>query len=377
MNKLLSSSLLLIFSFAANAQPSATARNQQAFTIEKTVPVTSIKNQEETGTCWSFGTTSLVESQCLKNNIGSLDISEMFTVWNIYIEKAKNYIHRQGHAQFGEGGLGHDLIRSIAMYGAVPTTIYSGLTNGEKTYDHSKLVAALQQYLDSLLKSRPIPNNWLEGYKKILDSTLGEPPIEFTYNNKKYTPISFAKEVLKFNAADYVDITSFTDHPYYEPFILQVPDNFSNGYYYNLPLNEMLRCTKDAVENGYSVMWDTDVSNNGFLQNKGLALLLSDSTDADNTSIDAETPEQNWDATKREALYDNLTTEDDHLMHIFGIEKSKSGKRFFIVKNSWGDIGPYHGNINVSEAYFAINTISLVIPKAALSKELLAKLRLN
>ena len=344
------------------------------FTIEKSLGATAVKNQAMTGTCWCFGATSLVESQCLKNNARELDLSEMFTVRNIYKEKAMNYILRQGHAQFGEGGLGHDMIHAIATYGAIPNSVYNGLLPGQKMHNHQMMEPALQKYLDSILKVMPVPANWMEGYTKILNDNLGTPPAEFDYKGKKYTPQSFAKEVVKFNPDDYVNITSFTHEPYYKSFVIQVPDNFSNGSYYNLPLNEMLDVVKNSVQNGYSVLWDADVSNNGFRQNKGLALFVDGGTPVSKDAFSADITEQPWSAAKRQQLYENLTTQDDHLMHITGLEKSKGGKEFFIVKNSWGEIGPYKGYINVSEAYLAINTISLIVPRAAINKTLLNKL---
>jgi bleomycin hydrolase len=373
MRKLFLVVFVMLTSYAF-AQPLA-ENSKDEFTDRKILPTTSVKNQAMTGTCWCFSTTSLVESQCLKNVKQDLDLSEMFTVRNIYIEKAKNYILRQGKAQFGEGGLGHDMIRAISLYGAVPEEIYSGLKNDQKMHNHSKMVQQLKEYLDNTLKARPLPDNWLEGYTKILDDNLGMVPSNFTYSGKTYTPQSFAKDVLKFNGDDYVNITSFTHHPYYKPFVLEAPDNFANGSFYNLPLELMIDVAKDAVKNGYTVMWDADVSNNGFRQNKGLALNVENS--AKNDPFTADTKEEAWDAAKRQRLYENLTTEDDHLMHIIGTEKSKDGKTFFIVKNSWGKVGPYEGYINVSESYFAINTVSLIVPKAALSKDVLAKLNIK
>jgi bleomycin hydrolase len=358
----------------AQTQTTTTLQAPQFFDI-KILKATPVKNQAMTGTCWCFATTSLLESEEIRKDKTEIDLSEMFTVRNIYIEKAKNYILRGGKAQFGEGGLGHDEIRAAALYGAVPEAEYSGLLNGEKSYNHQKLSRELKNYLDSILKTQPIANDWLNGYTKILNDNLGAPPKEFTYNGKKYTPISFAKDALHFSANDYVSITSFTHQPYYEPFILQVPDNFANGSFYNLPLDEMMQLIKSAVNDGYTVGWDADVSNKGFNSNTGLALNIDSSSNEKN--INPDTKELPYDATIRQQLYENLTTQDDHLMHITGIEKSKGGKTFFVVKNSWGKIGPFEGYINVSEAYVAINTISIVIPKAALSKELLEKLSIK
>lgn len=406
----------------ASAQDDVIKANQGAagrsnFTVIKQVPATPVKNQALTGTCWSFSTTSLVESQSMKNNLGEFDLSEMFTVRNIYMEKAKNYILRQGRAQFGEGGLGHDQIRAIATYGAIPESVYSGLKQGaNQSHNHEKLSTNLKQYVDDLLKHIPLPANWMDGVVKILDEELGKVPAEFDYRGKSYTSQSFAKTVLQFNANDYVNITSFTHHPYYEPFILEVPDNFSNGAYINIPLEEMIQLTKDAITGGYSVMWDADVSNIGFNQGNGIAALYdttinssrkmnmrklkaqnerqqktgltdvaankatenkTDAADDKTDYADGTKEEVAWDADLRQALFENLTTQDDHLMHITGLEKSKNGKDFFIVKNSWGKVGPDNGYINVSEGYFAINTISLVVPKAAISKVMLEKMKIK
>lgn len=354
-----------------------------AQTVSKPVPeflqvhklkATSVKNQAMTGTCWCFATTSLVESESNRKIQKEIDLSEMFTVRNIYIEKAKNYILRQGKTQFGEGGLGHDMIRSVATYGAIPLSVYTGLPAGQAMYNHAKLFTSLQNYLDDVLKKTPIDDDWLSGYIKILDSTLSEPPSKFNYQGKEYTAKTFAKEVLHFNADDYISLTSFTHQPFYKPFILQVPDNFSNGLFYNLPLSELIEVTKSAISKGYTVSWDADVSNNGFKQGIALALNLNDKIKYNKDSITADMPEMPYTPAIRQYLYENLTTQDDHLMHLTGMEKSKGGKTFFIVKNSWGKVGPCDGYINVSESYFAINTISIVLPKAALSKTLLLKL---
>jgi len=365
----------LVTTIVLFSQTSTPLQVPQFFDV-KTLKATSVKNQAMTGTCWCFATTSLVESEEIRKKNKEIDLSEMFTVRNMYIEKAKNYILRNGRAQFGEGGLGHDEIRAVASYGAVPLNVYTGLLNGATNYDHQILFSALQKYLDSVLRKKPISDNWLEGYTKILDENFGAPPKEFSYNGKTYTPVSFAKEVLNFNADDYVSLTSFTHEPYYKSFVLQVPDNYANGSFYNLPLTELIEAVKYAIDKGYTVAWDTDVSNKGFLQGMGLALNLDNFTSYTKDQINPDMKESGSDATVRQQLYENLTTQDDHLMHITGVEKSKSGKTFFMVKNSWGIVGPFDGYINVSEAYFAINTLSIVVPKAALSKELIEKLKL-
>lgn len=375
MNCKLSFLVIAIYCVSAGYAQNGNEKNfPDYFKDKKVITATSVKNQAATGTCWCFSTTSLVESQCLLHGT-ELDLSEMFTVRNVYLEKAINYVLRQGHAQFSEGGLGHDEIRAVERYGAIPENIYSGLPPGQKSHNHAKMDGELRIYLDTLLKIRPLPDNWLKGFSTILDNYLGVPPAEFAYNGKQYTPKSFAKEVMKFNAGEFVFITSFTHHPYYSSFILEAPDNFANESYVNLPLNEMISVVKDAVDKGYTVMWDADVSNNGFRQGNGFALNVDEKVKYLPADFKPTMTELPYNEEIRQHLYENLTTQDDHLMHITGTEKSTDGKTFFIVKNSWGEVGPYKGYINVSEAYFAINTVSLVVPRAALSKQLLAKLK--
>lgn len=350
------------------------------FNVIKINPSTNVKNQQQTGTCWSFSTTSLIESQCLHNNIGNFDLSEMFTVRNIFVEKAKNYLLRQGHAQFSEGGLGHDVIRSISSYGAIPESNYSGLPEKTSSYNHESLFKELKTYVDSVLEisGKTAISNWMVGYNTILDKYLGAVPDSFTYNNNKYSPASFSKEVMHFNAEDYINLTSFSHHPYYQPFVIEVPDNFSNGSYYNLHLNEMIQAVKIALLNGYTVLWDADISNDGFNQEKGIALNISKEKISSSNPINPDIIENPFYENIRQDLFENLKTQDDHLMHIIGFEKSKDGKVFFIVKNSWGkNAGPYKGFIHVSEAYFGMNTIGLVLPKAALSKDLLKQLNIQ
>lgn len=357
------------------AQGTATSSVTKDFTVEKLNKATEVKNQAMTGTCWSFSTTALVESQFLKNSgADNIDLSEMYTVRNIYMDKARNYIMRQGSAQFGEGGLGHDVINAISKYGAMPEQVYSGLIDGKKSHDHSMLTRELKNYLDTVLKSRPVDVNWMNGYTAILDKYLGAPPASFEYNGKTYTAASFAESVLRFRADDYVNITSFTHKPYYRSFIIDIPDNFSNGSYYNLPLNEMVDLAKSVVKNGYTFMWDADVSNKGFRQQKGLALNIDPKATITNDNFTVATPEEKYDAATRQRLFEELVTQDDHLMQVAGLLKAKDGREFFSVKNSWGQQGPYQGYIQVSEAYFGMNTISLVVPKAALDKATLAKL---
>ncbi|QNK62451.1 aminopeptidase [Pedobacter sp. PAMC26386] len=362
---------ILFLIFGIGAALFAQAQENPLKTIKDNA-VTSIKNQGKSGTCWNYSTTSLVESETLRKGLGELNLSEMYIARNVYIEKAKNYILRQGKAQFSEGGLGHDLIRGIALYGAMPQETFQGVTG--EIPDHTGLMDTLNNYLDNVLKKRPIAANWLQGFEQILNQKIGNPPANFDYKGKNYTAKTFAKEVLKFDANDYVNITSFTHHPYYSQFILETADNFANGSFYNLPLADMIDMTKTALKDGYTVMWDADVSNEDFQMEKGYAMLFTDTTAVNAPVLNPTIKERAYTPELRQQLYENLTTEDDHLMHIMGLEQAADGKYFFKVKNSWGNVGPLNGYLEVSEPYFAINTVSLVLPKAALTKELKKKL---
>lgn len=344
--------------------------------VIKNNPYTSVKDQANTGTCWCFSTTSMIESDCLHKGQPSLDLSEMYTVRNIYKEKAENYILRQGFARFDEGGLGHDVLHAVATYGAMPENAYSGLKDGYTSHDHGEMVAEMKTYLDSILKlKKPIPADWETGFTAIMDKHLGVPPATFTYNGHSYSPKAFAKDVLKFNPDDYVSLTSFTHHPFYTSFVLEVPDNFSNGAYYNVPLNELISIAKSTVEKGYTVLWDADVSNRGFMVGKGYALRPAVDSATRGNVINPDLEEKDYSQNERQQLFDGLVTQDDHLMHITGIGKTGKGKEFFIVKNSYGSkTGPFDGFIKVSVPYFAINTITIIVPKAALEKSLSGKL---
>jgi bleomycin hydrolase len=371
MRKLFFLSAALCVTFAA-----VTAQQNPIMTLLKENPATSVKDQGYTSTCWSFSTTSLLESEAMRRGLGDFNLSEMFTVRKMYLEKARNYLLRQGHAQFGPGGLGHDVIRCMAEYGAMPAEAYSGLTHGEKSYDQRAMFSALKSYLDSLLLRRPLPDDWLKGYRSILDRYMGRLPATFTYRGKSYTPQSFAEQVMHFNPDDYAGLTSFTHHPFGTSFVIEIPDNYANGYYYNLPLRQLIGMVESAVKKGYTVMWDTDISNSGWAPDNGYALAVD--TVPAGRPFDPDMPEQDWNQAIRQRLFRELVTEDDHLMQITGLARDAKGAEFFVVKNSWGtDRGPFGGYVYVSVPYFALNTITVVLPKAALDSALAAKVSLN
>jgi len=353
----------------------AFAQNKN-FTVIKNNAATSIKNQGHSGTCWCFSSTAMTESELLLLNKPALDLSETFTVYNLYIDKAIKYIRRRGSTRFSEGGLGQDMLNAVANYGAMPQEIYPGAGRDTIMNHDYKLEAVLKTYLDSVLAANPdtIPANWKDGYIQILQSYLGTPPAEFDYNGKQYTPQSFAAEYIPEKPSDFIGLTSFTHHPFYTSFVMEVPDNYNSNAYYNLPLDELINTVKQCIEKGYTLTWDADVSNAGFRQRKGVAMWTTGTNDS--TAFPNFT-ELSFTQNIRQDLFDKQVTQDDHLMQITGIAKDENGAAYFIVKNSWGEVGPYNGYIYVSIPYFAINTISVLVNKKALPDEELNKLVIN
>ena len=333
--------------------------------VEK-LKCTTVKSQDRTGTCWSFATSSFLESEVLRMGKGDVDLSEMFVVQNVYKDKAQNYLFRQGKANFGQGSLSHDLIRVLRDNGVMPESVYSGKLDGDLVYDHDEMEAGLKGFLDGLVKKGRLSEHWQGAFQCIMDSYMGAYPSQFTYNGKSYNPKSFAKS-LGLDADNYISITSFSHHPFYSNFILEIPDNYSNGSYFNVKLNELVQIVDNALDNGYTVAWDGDVSEDGFSSRRGLAILpLKDIKDP----FDAPGKEIVVTQDNRQIHFEDLTTTDDHLMHIVGMGKDQNGTKYYLIKNSWGQIGPENGFLYMSEAYFKMKTIAILVNKSALPKSI-------
>lgn len=355
---------------------SHTFAQNKNFTVLKNNAATPVKSQGRSGTCWCYSSTAMTESELLIQHKPELDLSETFTVYNLYIDKATKYMRRRGNTRFAEGGLGQDMLNAVVNYGAMPQEIYPGVGNDTIMNHNYKMADILKTYLDSVLAANPdiIPTNWKDDYSKILQSYLGKPPATFEYKGKQYTPQSFAAEYINEKPADFIGLTSFTHHPFYTSFVMEVPDNYNSNAYYNLPLDELINTVKQSIEQGYTLTWDADVSNIGFRQRKGVAMWTSNASDS---SAFPSFTEPNYTQEIRQNLFDEQVTQDDHLMQITGLAKDENGKDYFIVKNSWGEVGPYKGYIYVSTPYFAINTISVIVNKKALPAEELSKLVVN
>lgn len=345
---------------------------QYQFTLTSDCNCTSIKNQQNTGTCWSFATSSFLESELIRmGKQEEYDISEMYFVRQSYLDKARNYVLRQGKAQFGQGGLAHDVINAFTEAGAVPETAYSGKLPGDYMHDHSELEVALKGYLDVITQQKKPSSKWMAGVSGILDAYLGKVPEKFTVKGKEYTPQTYAAS-LGINPADYVSFTSYTHHPFNQKMVLEIPDNWSNGSFYNVPINDIVTITKNAISKGYSVAWDGDVSEKGFSAGKGIAVLPVDAKREDiftNPSEEIAVTQE-----MRQSTYEDFSTTDDHLMHVSGTAKDQKGTNYFYVKNSWGEISPYSGYIYMSEPYFRLKVVSIMVHKDAVPADIRKRL---
>ncbi|QEH40160.1 aminopeptidase C [Chitinophaga sp. XS-30] len=380
MKKLLVGAAML-FSMAAIAQD-ATLTNKEGsryqFTVLKNQDAFDVQNQGMTGTCWSFSGLSFFESELLRSGKGkNLNLSEMYVVRKMYPLKAANYVRMHGKANFGEGGGFPDDLLCLKNYGLVPQEAYDG--NRGKTYNHAEMAGLLEGMVKQLGNAKTVNPNWQKAFDGVLDAYLGAAPEKFTHNGKTYTPQSFAKE-LGLNADDYVIISSFSHHPFYEQFVLEVPDNWNWEKVYNVPLSEFTGIAEEALLNGYTLAWAADVSERGFSFRDGLAIVpekdWADYSDEERKNMFVQPlKEKEITQENRQQAFDNFETQDDHGMHITGIVKDQQGNKFFRVKNSWGTANG-DGYFFASMPYFAYKTTCYMVNKKAIPKEIARKMGL-
>jgi len=365
------------------------------FTDKIDIEVTPVKDQHRSGTCWSFASVSFLEAELIRTGKGIYDLSEMYPVRKCYEVKADKYVRMHGKTNFGPGGLAHDLLMVWNTYGLVPEEVYSGMVIGEEGHVHGEMDAVLSGYVDQVIKNpnRKLSTAWMNGFKGILDAYLGEDPESFYFNGASYTPKTFAAS-LDLDPSDYMAIGSFTHHPFYKPFILEIPDNWGWNEIENVTIDELMSVLDHALENGYTVCWDADVGEKGFDWNKGISLIPSERIeDLSNLEqgrwselserekqamyYDFSTPKKEMEITQdlRQKWFDNYKTTDDHLMHITGTAVDQDGNKFYKVKNSWG-IGNqvYVGYFYCSEAYMRAKTIFFMVHRDAVPGKLAKKL---
>ena len=402
MNKILFSFMLGALSLSAFAQtdaPEATADTTEGFrfTTVDSIAITPVKDQNRSSTCWSFSTIGFLESELLRMGKGEYDLSEMFVVHHTMLDRAEYSVRMYGTAEFAPGGSAYDVIYCLKNYGLVPQDAMPGIQYGSTPADtlpvHAELDAVAEGVVKSVTNSglKKLTPVWKKALTAVYDTYLGECPKTFTYNGKEYTPKTFAEE-LGLNADDYVSITSYTHHPYYTTFALEVPDNWRMDQMYNVPMEEMMAIIDNALANGYTLAWGADVSEMCFTR-KGLGVVPEEEKAVDLTGSDAARwlglsatdkreeltkkplPEKVITQEMRQAAYDSWENTDDHGMQIFGTAKDQNGKRYYMVKNSWGTKkSEYKGIWYVSEAYMQYKTNDVLVHKNAIPKDIRKKL---
>lgn len=394
MRKCITCSMVLFASFSAMYGQEGQKEEGYQFTTVKEVKITPVKNQNRTGTCWSFSGVGLIEAELLRTGKGEYNLSEMFIANHSYKDKADKFVRLHGKLNFAQGGSFADVIYVFKHYGAVPGELYKGLEYGQDNHVHGELAEVATAYVNAVIKNRDkkLSTAWKKGFDGVIDTYLGKLPETFTYQGKQYTPRSFG-ESLGLNFDDYVSLTSYTHHPFYSQFPLEIEDNWRWAPSYNLPINELMEVLDHAINNGYTIAWGSDVSEKGFTRN-GIAVAADiealESSGSDQarwvglsqTERDAEVktlvekPCKEIEVTQelRQQAYDNYQTTDDHGMLIYGIAKDQTGKKFYMVKNSWGTESKYKGHWYASEAYVAYKTMNIVLHKDALPKTIQSKL---
>lgn len=393
----------VVFSAAAQEPEKKEEKKEEGyrFTDVKVLPTNAIKNQYRSGTCWCFSTLSFLEDEIRRAGGGEIDLAEMWIVRNIYFEKAVKYVRLHGSLNFAVGGAAHDVTNGIRDYGIVPEEIYPGLNYGTELPEFNEIDAVLKAYVDAVIATADanggkLTTAWQTGLNGILDAYFGKMPEKFTYKGKEYTPQSFAAS-LPIKMEDYVDITSYMHHPFYSTFVLEVPDNWSWGESYNVPIDDMMNIIDNALENGYTIAWGSDVSEKGFSRTKAIAIVPEvdlesmEGTEAlrwgdlsprerDNMIYKFDKPGKEKSITQemRQEAYDNYETTDDHGMVIIGTAVDQNGNPYYKVKNSWGvTASPYDGYYYFSRPFVAYKTMSYMVNKNAIPKDIRKKLGLK
>ena len=384
----------LILSVALSMSAMGAMAQGYQFTDVCRVPATPVKNQASTGTCWCFATTSFMESELLRMGKGEYDLSEMFIVRQKYMNQLNDNYIRQGEGNIGQGSLSHTFMNAFRQVGIVPEEVYSGINYDSDRHNHGELVRYMGAIANEAVKMRKRSPEYNELIQSLFDIYLGKVPEKFSYKGKEYTPQSFAAS-LGLNMDDYVELTSFNHHPYYQKFEVEVHDNWEHYQQYNLPLDELIEVQDYALQHGFTVCWDGDVSEKGFSFKNGVAInpevkKVEDYSTTDRARFEKMDekerldevykfehpyPEVNVTQEVRQAGFESYVTTDDHLMHLTGIVKDQNGTTYYITKNSWGtERNKFGGYLNMSESYVRAKMIYIMVDRDASPKAVKAKL---
>lgn len=399
MKKIIALAMLAVVATGANAKGKKQPKvdpNKPVFTIVKENPITSVKDQNRSGTCWAYSTLSYFESEILKSTGKTYDLCESFVANKDYMDRAVQVVRYHGDMQFAQGGSAYDVYYVLKNYGICPEDAmpFPGSLYGDSLNNFNEFFSLLEPYVEGIAtnKASKISGQWKVGFQGILDAYLGKCPENFTYEGKNYTPKSFASS-LGLNMDDYVTITSYTHHPFYSQFVVEVQDNWRNPASYNLPMDEMMQIIDNAVMNGYTVAWGGDVSEPGFtrdglaymidakkmqsLQGSDMARWLGLSAAKRRNLIDSlgcNVPEVQPTQEMRQERFDNWELTDDHGMLIYGIAKDQNGKEYYMVKNSWGEAGKYKGTWYMTKTFIAANTMDYMVNKNAIPANIRKKM---
>ena len=404
MKKVMTIALALIIAVgsagaAKKKAPEKKNTNKPVFTTIKEIPITSVKDQNRSGTCWDYSTLSFFEAEILKNTGKTYDLCESFVCNKTYMERAIQVVRFHGDCQFSQGGSAEDVLATMKTHGIVPegTMPFPGSLYGDSLNNFNEFFKVMEPYVAAIAKSdaKKISGQWKVGLQGILDAYLGKCPEKFTYEGKQYTPKSFMAS-LGINLDDYVSITSYTHHPFYTAFAVEVQDNWRFPLSYNVPMDEMMQIIDNSIEQGYTVAWGGDVSEDGFTR-KGLAYAIDAKKTTQNLqgsdmakwlkmtatkkrdiidSLGCTVPEIVPTQQMRQERFDNWELTDDHGMHIYGVAKDQNGKEYYMVKNSWGESGDYKGIWYMTKAFIAANTMDFLVNKKAIPANIRKKLGL-
>ncbi len=398
MKKLFAVALLTILAVGAQAEEKkdSAMSNKPVFTTVKENPITGVKDQNRSGTCWDYSTLSFFEAEILKATGKSIDLCESFVANKTYMDRATQVVRFHGDCQFSQGGSAEDVLATLKQHGICPEDAmpFPGSLYGDSLNNFNEFFGVMEPYVAAVAKStaKKISNQWKVGLQGILDAYLGECPEKFTFEGKEYTPKSFVQS-LGINLDDYVSITSYTHHPFYTAFAVEVQDNWRFPQSYNLPVDEMMQVIDNAVKNGYTIAWGGDVSEEGFtrdglayaidtkktesLAGSDMAKWLKMTASKKKNLIDSlgcTVPEIVPTQEMRQERFDNWELTDDHGMHIYGIAKDQNGREYYMVKNSWGETGNYKGTWYMTKAFIAANTMDYLVNKNAIPKDIRKKL---